>query len=79
MDKTIERIIQVPAPDDGDIYQQVTRLIEALGWEGYHTHYTGEELDNGDYGEDVHDYTVRLPDHQLDILEFLDDMGAFGY
>lgn len=79
MKNFIEKIIQVPAPDDGDVYIQATRLIEALGWEGYHTHYTGDDLDRGDYGDDVHDYTVKIPECHLDIFEFLDGFGVFDY
>lgn len=74
--KLHEKHIQVPEPDFDD-YQQITRLIEKLGWTGYHTNYTGEELDNGDYGDDVHDYTVMVPEDELDIFEWLRDKYVF--
>lgn len=73
--KIYEKIIWVPEPNFDD-YQQIMRLLEKMGWHGYHTNYTGEQLDNGDYGDDVHDYTVCVPEDELDIFEWLCDKGA---
>lgn len=71
-----EMIVQVPEPDSNK-FLTISRLFEALGWTHYHTHYTADQIDAGEYGDDVHDYTVILPENQMDILDLLDDSGVF--
>lgn len=76
--KYIEKQVHVPEPDDPRFFQMV-HLLEALGWDGYHTNYTGDEIDAEQYGDDVHDYTILVPENQLDIFELLDECDVFDY
>lgn len=71
-----ETIIQVPAPDTNK-FLKISALLDALGWTHYHTHYTGSQIDDEAYGDDVHDYTVILPEGQVDIFNLLDESGVF--
>lgn len=73
--KWIEKIFD--AGDRDDRFSIVCDLLDALHWEHYPTNVTGEELDAGNDSDEAREETIEVPENQLDVYDFLDEMGIF--
>lgn len=76
----IEKIITAPEPGfSDDRFDMMVRLWDQLGWDNYYSHYTAEEIDAGEYGDDIYDYTVMVPQEQEDLFKFMEEEGLVDF
>lgn len=74
--KWVDRVFD--AGDRDEAFSRVCDLLEALHWDHYPTNVTGEELDAGNDSDEARQETIEVPENQLDVYDFLDEMGIFN-